>query len=42
MTFDAISRELDKKIYHPIYFLYGAEPYFIDMVSNHIEHKILQ
>jgi DNA polymerase-3 subunit delta len=42
MTFEAIQRELSKKIYHPIYFLYGEESYYLDEISNHIEHKVLQ
>lgn len=42
MTFQAIQRELSKKIYHPVYFLYGEESFYLDEVSNHIEHKVLQ
>ncbi|HYV90428.1 MAG TPA: DNA polymerase III subunit delta, partial [Chitinophagales bacterium] len=40
-THTDILRDLQKKIYHPIYLLEGEEPYFIDMVSNYIEHHVL-
>ncbi|HEX5003486.1 MAG TPA: DNA polymerase III subunit delta [Bacteroidia bacterium] len=40
-TFDAIMRELRNKIYHPVYFLYGAENYYIDQISDYIESHVL-
>lgn len=40
-THNDILRDLQKKIYHPIYLLEGEEPYFIDLVSNYIEHNVL-
>jgi DNA polymerase III subunit delta len=36
MTYDQIITELKNKIFHPVYFLTGEEPYFIDMISDYI------
>jgi len=41
MTHDEIIRELKDKNYHPIYFLYGDEPYYIDLISNYIAENTL-
>ncbi len=41
MEFNEIMAELKKKIYRPVYFLMGEEPYFIDMISDYIEHNVL-
>lgn len=41
MDYKEIISQLQKKIYHPIYVLMGEEPYFIDLISNHIEKEIL-
>ncbi len=41
MTFEQILKELKAKKYHPVYFLHGAEPYFIDQLSDHFEHEVL-
>lgn len=41
MEFNAIMAELKKKVYRPVYFLMGDEPYFIDIVSDYIEHNVL-
>lgn len=41
MDFDKIISDLKNKVYHPVYFLMGEEPYFIDEVSNYIEKNIL-
>src|SRR6185295_3078799 len=40
-THTDILRDLQRKIYHPIYLLEGEEAYFIDMVSDHIEKQVL-
>ena len=40
-TFDKIIRELEKKVYHPVYFLTGDEPYYIDRISDLIENSVL-
>lgn len=41
MEFNDIMSELKKKVYRPVYFLMGEEPYFIDMISDYIESNVL-
>lgn len=41
MEFNQIMSDLKNKVYHPVYFLMGDEPYFIDMVADYIETKVL-
>lgn len=41
MTFEEILSNLQKKIYHPIYFLMGEETYFIDKISDYISDNVL-
>lgn len=41
MTYQEILKELKQKKYRPIYFLHGAEPYFIDVISDYIEQEVL-
>jgi DNA polymerase III subunit delta len=41
MDSDLILSNLRKKIYHPVYFLSGEEPYYIDMISAYIEDHVL-
>ena len=41
MEFDAILRELKDGKYRPLYFLHGQEPFFIDIISDHLEKKVL-
>ena len=41
MEFNDIMSELKKKVYRPVYFLMGEEPYFIDMISDYIEQNVL-
>ncbi len=41
MEFNEIMSELKKKVYRPVYFLMGDEPYFIDMISDYIENQVL-
>ena len=41
MTFEEIISNLQKKIYHPIYFLMGEETYFIDKISDFISDNVL-
>lgn len=41
MEFNEIMSELKRKVYRPVYFLMGDEPYFIDMISDHIEQHVL-
>ncbi len=39
--FDKIIADLSNKIYHPVYFLTGEEPYYIDIISDYIENNVL-
>lgn len=39
--FDEIMTNLKRKIFKPVYFLCGEEPYFIDKISDFIEHNVL-
>ena len=41
LSFDDIITNLKNQIYHPVYFLYGEEPYFIDVISDYIEQNVL-
>jgi len=36
-----IIKDLKNRKYKPIYLLHGDEPYFIDQVSNYVEHHLL-
>jgi DNA polymerase III subunit delta len=40
-TFDGILSDLRNRIFKPVYFLAGEEPYFIDIISDYIEEKVL-
>ncbi len=41
MTYDQIIKDLKNKVYYPVYFLQGDEPYYIDKISDYIEEHIL-
>lgn len=41
MDYTSILKDLKNKVYHPVYFLSGEEPYYIDLISNYIENNIL-
>ena len=41
MSTDQIINELKKKIFRPVYFLQGEEPFYIDQISDYIEKNIL-
>jgi DNA polymerase-3 subunit delta len=41
MTAPEIIKDLKNRKFKPVYLLHGEEPYFIDLVSNYIEHKLL-
>lgn len=41
MTAEEIIKDLQNKIYSPVYFFYGEEPYFIDVLINYIEQNVL-
>ena len=40
-SLDDILSDLKKKIYRPVYFLSGEEPYYIDLISDFIEENLL-
>jgi len=41
MSYEKIISDLKKKIYHPIYFLHGDEPYYIDLITDYISEHVL-
>jgi DNA polymerase-3 subunit delta len=41
MSFEQIISDLKNKIYKPIYFLSGDEPYFIDLITKYIHDNVL-
>lgn len=41
MTFENIIADLKNRIYHPIYFLTGDEPYYIDLITDYIAAHLL-
>lgn len=40
-TYTQILSDLRKKIYHPVYFLAGEEPYFIDKITEYILANVI-
>ena len=36
-----IVKDIKNKVYHPVYFLTGDEPYYIDLISDYIEKNVL-
>lgn len=41
VTYEEIISDLRKRIFKPVYFLAGDEPYYIDLITEYIEEKIL-
>lgn len=41
MDFNQIISDIKKKVYHPVYFLMGEEPYYIDCIAEAIEKSVL-
>jgi DNA polymerase-3 subunit delta len=41
MTAAELLKDLKNRKYKPLYLLHGEEPYYIDLVSSFVEHKIL-
>ena len=41
MSYEQLMGNLKKKDYKPVYFLYGEEPYYIDLISSHISSNVL-
>lgn len=40
-TFEEIMSDLKKRIFKPVYFLAGDEPYYIDLITDFIQEKVL-
>jgi len=40
-SFEQIINDLKNQIYYPFYLLHGEESYFIDAISDYIEHNVL-
>ena len=41
VSYKDILSDLEKKLYHPVYFFCGEEPYYIDMLSQYVEKNVL-
>jgi DNA polymerase III subunit delta len=41
VTPDVILKELRGKIYKPVYFLYGDEPYYLDVIADTLEMQVV-
>ncbi|MCE5346452.1 MAG: DNA polymerase III subunit delta [Bacteroidales bacterium] len=41
VTYEEIISDLKKRIFKPVYFLAGEEPYYIDLITDYIEEKVL-
>jgi DNA polymerase III subunit delta len=41
MEYKKILDDLRNKIYYPVYFLYGEEPYYIDQITDYIQKNVL-
>ena len=40
-TYEEIMSDLKNRIFRPVYFLAGEEPYYIDLITDYIEEKVL-
>jgi DNA polymerase-3 subunit delta len=40
-TFEEIMSDLRNRIFKPVYFLAGEEPYYIDLIADYIQDKVL-
>ena len=41
LTYEQVQLQLHQQQYQPIYFLYGDEPYYIDLITDYIEEHVL-
>lgn len=41
VTYEGIISDLKKRIFKPVYFLAGEEPYYIDLITDYIEVSVL-
>ncbi len=42
VTYEEIISDLNKRIFKPVYFLAGEEPYYIDLITDYIEEHVLE
>ena len=40
-NYEEIISDLKKRIFKPVYFLAGEEPYYIDLITDYIEANVL-
>lgn len=41
MTYEQLIGDLKNKVYKPVYFLFGEEPYYLDLLSSYISSNVL-
>ena len=41
LTFEQIIKDIQNKIFYPVYFFHGEEPYFIDQLTDYFEENAL-
>ena len=41
LSFEQILKDIKNKVYYPVYFLSGEEPFFIDVISDYLEEQVL-
>lgn len=41
LTPDVILKEIKSKVYKPVYFLYGDEPYYLDTIADMLENQVV-
>lgn len=41
LTFEQILKDIRNKVYYPVYFLMGEEPFFIDVIADYLEKQVL-
>jgi DNA polymerase III subunit delta len=41
VTYEELISDLKKRIFRPVYFLAGEEPYYIDLITEYIQEKVL-
>jgi DNA polymerase III subunit delta len=41
VTYEVIISDLKNRIFKPVYFLAGEEPYYIDLITDYIQEKVL-
>ncbi|MEE4177899.1 MAG: DNA polymerase III subunit delta [Bacteroides sp.] len=41
LSFEQILKDIKNKVYYPVYFLSGEEPFFIDVIADYLEEQVL-